>query len=173
MRRHGVLIALVAMLLAGPASAADLYVTDFEAPTFSIGTVHEQDSWVVSVDEVDQLDGQIVDSGDGHGQVLQVLAGDGWADESNRFYPQSTERYLVVEMDFNQKDVGGFWFNDSNDRASAGGPETILWDDQNHDVQLEGRWLLSNANPGIATPWPYNVDTVSYTHLTLPTTPYV
>jgi hypothetical protein len=145
------------MLLTGPAPAADLYVTDFEAPTFSIGTIHDQDAWVVSVDEVLQLDGQIVASGDGHGQVLQILAGDGWAIESHRLYTQSTERYLVVEMDFNQKDAGGFWFNDNNDTAvtAPGGPETILWDDD----PVDGRRVWSNANPGIATPWPYSVDT--------------
>lgn len=147
MRTVPVLIAVVSLAIAGAAQAADLYSTDFEAPTFSPGTINGQDSWVVGNGDGTSLDGMIVNSGDGHGQVLQVTAANGgWGDEVKRDYDSpSTLQYLTVEMDFQMKDGAAFYFNDHNG-PGGGGPESIFWDEDPPGTHV----AMSNADPGIA-----------------------
>jgi hypothetical protein len=141
-------ISIVIVAIAGGASAGDLYSTDFEAPTFSPGDVNAQDSWVVGDGSGASNDGMIVDSGDAHGQVLQVTASD-WGDEVKRDYNSaSTLQYLVVEMDFQMKgESDAFWFMDNN--ATPGvDPDSIFWDWDLPGLPA-GRYVFSNASPGI------------------------
>jgi len=147
--RTSILIAIAVVAVAGVAQAADLYSTDFEAPTFSPGTINAQDSWVVGNGDGTSTDGMIVDDGTGN-QVLSVSATNGgWGDEVRRDYDAaSTLQYLVVEMDFQMKDGASFYFMDNNQVAGGtgtGGPESIYWDDWEGEHSV-----YSNASPGIA-----------------------
>ncbi len=150
MGRHGVLIALVALLAAGSVWADDLYSTDFE--DFSLGGIDGQQDWQAIVD----AEGQIVNSGDSHGKVLQVMAeGPGWGQEVRRNYDaESTKQYLTVEMDFMRKDaITAFMFMDNNgpdaipETPEQGGPESIFWD---YGMEIADVLdVSSNASPGI------------------------
>jgi hypothetical protein len=150
MRSGSVLLAVAIVAMAGLTQAAILFDSKgFESPTYVIGNLNLQDNWTVGVD----ADGQIVNSGDPHGQVMQVTASaGGWGSELKRDYDSaSTLQYLIVEMDFQMKDGPAFYFNDHNGPGD-GGPESIFWDEDPDHI------AMSNANPGI-DPMPITYDT--------------
>ncbi len=128
MRTTTILTALAVVAVAGVAQAADLYSTDFEAPTFSLGTVDGQDGWWLA--QAIPADGMIIDDGTGN-QVLQVTASQGgWGAGNKRTLDNpSAKRYVVSELDFRMPTgpSDAFWF--MGNRFTNGQPtEAIFWD---------------------------------------------
>ena len=121
-------------------SADDLYSTDFDG--MDVGTINGQDGWVVGDGNGTSTDGMVVDDGTGN-KVLQVRAGEGYADPSGRLYSAvSTRRYQVITMWFMALDGGGphWWM----DHWHVDGVDAIFW--WSNEV-----W--TNAVPGSPSRW--------------------
>ncbi len=117
------------------ASADDLYSTDFES--MSVGTINGQDGWMVGNGDGTSTDGMVLDDGTGN-QVLQVLAGENFADPESRLYSAvSTRRYQVITLWFMTLDGGipHWWM----DHWHVDGVDAIFW---------WSNGVANNANPG-------------------------
>ena len=147
MCRFAVVCILAAFVLAAAAQADVLYSTDFESPTFSLGTINGQDNWVVGNGDGTSTDGMIIDDGTGN-QVLQVTASTGgWGDEVKRTLDEASEKqYLTVELDFYMPTGPGdaFWFMDCS-FPGIHEPESIFWDWDVGDIS--GRSVSGNTWP--------------------------